>query len=190
LPIYPLLAPVIGADAMRCVDGYQHYDDHTDPISTTRRRFRADLLEESIDTGGTLQRPAMRITGPALDAADPIGLAKFYERLLGWEMVELEGPRPGYPPTDGWAKLRSPTGDMKMEFQYEQHYVPPTWPASVGEQQMMMHLDIGVADLEDGIAWALAAGATIAEHQPQRDVRVMLDPAGHPFCLFATRFSA
>lgn len=26
-----------------------------------------------------MQRSAMRITGPALDAADPIGLAKFHE---------------------------------------------------------------------------------------------------------------
>ena len=28
------------------------------------------------------------------------------------------------------------------------------------------------------------AGATLADYQPQEDVRVMLDPAGHPFCLF------
>ena len=28
-------------------------------------------------------------------------------------------------------------------------------------------------------------GATVAEHQPQDDVRVMRDPAGHVFCLFA-----
>jgi hypothetical protein len=24
----------------------------------------------------------------------------------------------------------------------------------------------------------------VADHQPQDDVRVMLDPAGHPFCLY------
>ncbi len=50
---------------------------------------------------------------------------------------------------------------------------------------MMIHLDIEVDDLDDGVAWAIEAGATLAEHQPQDDVRVMLDPAGHPFCLFA-----
>ena len=49
---------------------------------------------------------------------------------------------------------------------------------------MMMHLDIGVADLDAGVEWALAAGAVLAEHQPQEGVRVILDPAGHPFCLF------
>ncbi len=38
-----------------------------------------------------MNRPAMRITGPVLDTADPTGLAKFYERLLGRAIVELKG---------------------------------------------------------------------------------------------------
>jgi hypothetical protein len=58
------------------------------------------------------------------------------------------------------------------------------WPGVEGEQLMMMHLDIGVSDLEAGVRWAEAQGATLARHQPQDDVRVMLDPEGHPFCLF------
>jgi Glyoxalase-like domain len=48
----------------------------------------------------------------------------------------------------------------------------------------MMHLDIAVDDLEPAVAGALALGATQSEFQPQDDVRVMLDPAGHPFCLY------
>jgi hypothetical protein len=48
----------------------------------------------------------------------------------------------------------------------------------------MEHLDVAVGDLVGTVAWATAAGATLADYQPQRDVRVMLDPAGHPFCLF------
>jgi catechol 2,3-dioxygenase-like lactoylglutathione lyase family enzyme len=132
-----------------------------------------------------LSRPRMQITGPVLDSADPIALAEFYARLLGWEIVAREGPRPGYPPSDGWAKLRSPDGELKLEFQWEEHYAPPRWPAARGEQQMMMHLDIGVVDPEEGVAWAIEQGATVAEHQPQNGVRVVLDPAGHPFCLFA-----
>ena len=47
-----------------------------------------------------------------------------------------------------------------------------------------MHLDIEVDDLEAAGAQAVAAGAFLAEHQPQEDVRVYLDPAGHPFCLW------
>ena len=126
----------------------------------------------------------MTLVGPVLDAADPVRLATFYHHLLGWEIVETEGPRPGYPPEDGWAKIRAPRGNLKMEFQWEQYYVPPTWPSAPGEQTMMMHLDVEVDDLEEGVAWALRQGARLAGHQPQDAVRVMLDPEGHPFCLF------
>ena len=99
-------------------------------------------------------------------------------------MTDCKGPRPGYPPNDGWAKLRAPAGGLKIEFQPGDHYTPPVWPPVAGEQQMMMHLDIAVVDLDAGVAWALEVGATLADHQPQQGVRVMLDPAGHPFCLF------
>ena len=51
---------------------------------------------------------------------------------------------------------------------------------------MQLHLDIGVDDLAEGEARALALGAVLASYQPQDDVRVLLDPAGHPFCLFQT----
>ena len=47
----------------------------------------------------------------------------------------------------------------------------------------MMHLDVQVGDLDDAAAEAVALGATLAGHQPQDHVRVLLDPAGHPFCL-------
>ncbi len=127
----------------------------------------------------------MRVSGPTLDAADPLALAEFYERLLGWTIVAREGPRPGMPSTDGWAKLRSPSGDMKLEVQWDPHFRPPVWPSAAGEQLMMMHLDIGVADLDAAVAWAVAHGAVVADHQPQDGVRVLLDPEGHPFCLFA-----
>jgi hypothetical protein len=127
----------------------------------------------------------MRVLGPVLDAADAVALAKFYERLPGWTMTECEGPRSGYPPGDGWARLRSPSGDSKIEIQWEQLYTPPTWPPVPGEPQMMVHLDIAVEDLDAGVAWALDAGATVAEHQPQQGDNhvIMLDPAGHPFCM-------
>lgn len=47
---------------------------------------------------------------------------------------------------------------------------------------MMMHLDIEVNDLSSAVEDAFALGAT--DFQPQDDVRVLFDPAGHPFCLF------
>ena len=47
----------------------------------------------------------------------------------------------------------------------------------------MMHLDFQVGDLEAAVDDAVALGATLAAFQPQANVRVLLDPVGHPFCL-------
>ena len=131
-----------------------------------------------------MAQPKLELVGPVLDSANPLELAEFYERLTGWEIVRREGPQPGNPSNDGWALLRSPDGTQKIEVQWESNYVAPAWPSVAGEQLMMVHLDFGVDDLEAAVAWAVEAGAIVADHQPQDDVRVMLDPDGHPFCLF------
>lgn len=115
------------------------------------------------------------LTGTNLDAPDAGLLAGFYRRLLGWT-TEVDEP--------GWAVLRPPGGGSTLNFQTEQRYVRPVWPAGPGDPQMMMHLEIRVDDLDNGVAEAIAFGATLAEFQPQPDVRVCLDPAGHPFCLY------
>lgn len=63
---------------------------------------------------------------------------------------------------------------------------PKAWPLArfYADLQMMMHLDFEVGDLAAAVEHAQQLGATLAEHQPQDNVRVMLDPAGHPFCLY------
>jgi hypothetical protein len=71
-----------------------------------------------------------------------------------------------------------------LAFDESPDFVPPVWPAEAGHQRMMMHLDIAVDELAPAVADAIALGATLAEFQPQEDVRVLLDPAGHPFCLY------
>ena len=119
--------------------------------------------------------PRLTLTGTNIDAPDANALADFYRRLLGWT-TSLEEP--------GWVILRSPGAGHTLNFQTEQRYARPAWPAGPGDQQMMMHLEIQVDDLETGVAHAIAQGATLASYQPQQDVRVCLDPAGHPFCLF------
>jgi hypothetical protein len=58
------------------------------------------------------------------------------------------------------------------------------WPPAPGQQQMMLHLDLEVDDLPAAVQHALSLGATLADHQPQDTVRVLLDPVGHPFCLY------
>jgi catechol 2,3-dioxygenase-like lactoylglutathione lyase family enzyme len=120
-------------------------------------------------------RPRMTLTATVLDAPDASELAAFYQRLLGWTIGRDEGD---------WVTLRPPGGGAGLSFQTEKAYQRPTWPAGPGDQQMMMHLDIEVDDLEAAGAHARTAGAVLAEYQPQDDVRVHLDPAGHPFCLW------
>ena len=71
-----------------------------------------------------------------------------------------------------------------LSFQLEADHVPPIWPQGPGDQQMQLHLDIRVEDLVAATGFAQSLGARVAEFQPQDDVRVLLDPAGHPFCLF------
>jgi catechol 2,3-dioxygenase-like lactoylglutathione lyase family enzyme len=136
-----------------------------------------------------VKRPRMKISGPVLNAPDVAQLTRFYEQLLGWEVEELYGPRPGYPPGDGWSRLRPEDHSTKIEIQFEEHYVRPIWPGAPGTQGMQIHLDICVDDVAAGVAWAIACGATEAERQPadrdQNRLRVMLDPAGHPFCLWS-----
>ena len=122
-----------------------------------------------------MTQPQMRISATVLGAPDPQALGAFYARLLGWEVTTNEPE---------WVMIKPPDGGTGLSFQYEEGYIPPVWPTAPGKQQMMLHLDIAVNDLRNAVAWALDAGATQADFQPQDDVRVMLDPAGHPFCLF------
>ena len=115
------------------------------------------------------------LTAAVLDTADPAALARFYQQLLGWPIASED-------PT--WVTLRPEGGGAGLSFQLEESHVPPVWPATDGDQQMQLHLDIEVDDLTAATGIAVAAGATLAEFQPQDDVRVLLDPDGHPFCLW------
>src|SRR4051794_28930093 len=119
--------------------------------------------------------PRFSLASIVLDCPDAHALAEFYSRLLGWE-IGVDEP--------DWVILRNPSGGTGLSFQSEEWYRPPVWPEVPGQLHKMLHLDIQVDDLEAAGAHAVAAGAVLAEYQPQEDVRVYLDPAGHPFCLF------
>ncbi|WP_371661525.1 VOC family protein [Streptomyces sp. NBC_00280] len=119
-----------------------------------------------------------RVSTVVLDAHDAHELASFYRRLLGYE-IRREEP--------DWVLIGPPPGTegVSLAFETERAYVPPVWPTRLhGDQQMMLHLDIEVDDLAGETARAVAEGARLHEHQPQDDVRVLLDPSGHPFCLW------
>jgi catechol 2,3-dioxygenase-like lactoylglutathione lyase family enzyme len=113
--------------------------------------------------------------GVVLEAPDGPALARFYESLLGWPIAKQE---------PNGAAIQVPGTSSYLSFDSSPDYEPPTWPAEPGRQRQMVHLDIAVDDLAGSVDDALALGATLAECQPQDDVRVLFDPAGHPFCLY------
>lgn len=117
----------------------------------------------------------LRFTTTTLSTRDARALASFYEGLLGWERGSDE---------PGWVTIGDPAGGHRLGFHHDEHYRAPTWPSRPGEPSMTAHLEIAVDDLEGAVAHARECGATPAAVQPQDDVRVMLDPEGHPFCLF------
>ena len=112
--------------------------------------------------------------GTAIEAPDPAALAEFYSQLLEWPIVHQE---------PGTSVMAAPRGSTFIVFQQAEGYAAPVWPPVDGQQRTMMHFDFQVGDLDSAAADAVALGARVAEDQPQQNVRVLLDPAGHPFCL-------
>jgi catechol 2,3-dioxygenase-like lactoylglutathione lyase family enzyme len=111
-----------------------------------------------------------------LDCPDPIALAGFYGRLLGWPAPEAD--------RKGWVELDNPAGGTGLAFQRDPDYQPPTWPRP--DRPQMFHLDLAVSDLPASREHALAAGARELDLSPEHPTfQVYADPAGHPFCLCA-----
>ena len=81
-----------------------------------------------------------------------------------------------------------PGSGLHLNIQGETWYEPPTWPEEPGSLTKMLHLEIEVDDLEAAGSSALDAGGTEAPggRRPttRSGIRTMLDPAGHPLCLF------
>lgn len=133
-----------------------------------------------------MDQPRLQLTSVTIGSPNPRELAAFYIKLLGGEQTADEPPRAGEPEQSGWAQMKtiSDFGQITLNFEYEAQWQQPVWPAEPGKQHITQHLDIQVDDLDAAIAWAIECGATQDEHQFLNGVRVMRDPAGHPFCLF------
>ena len=112
-----------------------------------------------------------RLAGVSLDAADHLQLAEFYRRLLGLETL-LEG--------DDFVALKG--AGILLTSQRVDGHVPADWPTGPAPKQL--HLELAVDDLDAAEAAAVALGATAAVQQPDPGRwRVLIDPAGHPFCI-------
>lgn len=113
-----------------------------------------------------------------VDCKEPYELAKFYAELLKWEIPFHD---------DTWACVGAPGTAQGaypgILFQRNPDYQPPVWPDKPEAQQQMAHLDFAVNNLEEAVRYAIQCGAVMADEQFSDDWKVMLDPAGHPFCL-------
>jgi predicted enzyme related to lactoylglutathione lyase len=113
----------------------------------------------------------IRLGAISLDCADPRPLAEFWAELLGGDVVLAE--------EQIWAVG---LGHLLVTAMRVDGYTAPTWPEATVPKQC--HIDLAVDDLDEAEARAVAAGAVRATVQPEPDgYRVLLDPAGHPFCL-------
>ncbi len=110
----------------------------------------------------------VRFVGVSLDCADPDELADFYLRLLGGRVLWRR---------EGSVGLRVP--GVLLVPQRVAGYRPPVWPGA-----SVVHLDLTAGEeLDEPVARALELGARLADPQPDPRWRVLLDPAGHPFCI-------
>ncbi|MER5311425.1 VOC family protein [Streptomyces sp. NPDC002773] len=115
----------------------------------------------------------MTLTAVNLDCPDPLALARFYAKATGLSLHERSG--------DDFAGLVGDHG-LVIGFQRVADHRPPTWPD--GEVPQQLHLDFAVDDLDEAVARLVEWGATVPADQPRPDLwRVVLDPAGHPFCV-------
>ncbi len=102
------------------------------------------------------------------DCSDPTALAEFYQGLIGGEIE----------PQDGWIDINR-QGDVWLSFQEVDGYQPPTWPSQERGQQI--HIDFHTSDRQEHVHRAGELGAERLE--VNKGFTVMLDPAGHPFCI-------
>lgn len=116
--------------------------------------------------------------GITIDCGNAGDLADFYARLLSWEKFYS---------SEEYAAVRSPDGTHILGFQTDEGYAPPVWPWETGKQGQMMHLDLSTTDVDAAVAHALSCGAALAPIQFYDAGKVLLDPAGHPFCLCPKR---
>ncbi|WP_265446396.1 VOC family protein [Flexivirga meconopsidis] len=125
-------------------------------------------------TSATTRTPAVgTLASVSVQCADTNQLADFYRQLLdGTEFFRS--------PDD--AVIVTDVGGVYLTAMRVEDYRRPTWPAP-GEAGII-HFDIAVDELDGPVARAVELGAVEADAQPQPDLfRVLLDSAGHPFCL-------
>jgi hypothetical protein len=117
--------------------------------------------------------PVMQIAGVTIDCGDPAAMASFYAQALIGDISHED---------ETGAQVRLADGQLLL-FRHVVDYRPPTWPSQ--ELPIQLHFEYYVDDVTIAEARLHLLGATTAESQDNddADLIVMLDPAGHPFCI-------
>lgn len=124
----------------------------------------------------------MLLSSVVLDSNDANKLSEFYQKLLGWEKKIYNHGENGI-----WITLRNKEeSTTRLVFQEIENYQKPVWPPETNKQQQMLHLDFYSDNVEQDVQKALEFGASLAEYQ-SGDWKVLIDPAGHPFCIVPNR---
>ncbi|WP_232676393.1 VOC family protein [Nocardioides sp. R-C-SC26] len=110
----------------------------------------------------------------SLDCSDVRAQARFWSELLGYPIAHVQ---------DEYAMLVGSDGAPAVGFGQVEGFEPPAWPDPAGGKRF--HFDLACDDVAAVEERAVELGATLAEPQPGETWRVLLDPAGHPFCLTA-----
>ncbi|MCQ4120296.1 VOC family protein [Rhodococcus tibetensis] len=112
-----------------------------------------------------------RLGSITLDCADPSTLAAFWHGMLGGEITYQ---------SEKSVAVTTPQG-LLTAMRVPDHR-EPSWPEGTVPKQI--HLDLAVEDLDTAQTEAVRLGARVAAKQYAPELcRVLVDPAGHPFCL-------
>jgi catechol 2,3-dioxygenase-like lactoylglutathione lyase family enzyme len=128
-------------------------------------------VSESV--GAEVASPIVELAAIMLDCADPAPMVAFYAQAFAAEVSHEK---------DDGAWIHLDGGPLILIHRVDGH-TPPTWPQPDVPKQM--HFELWIDDLDEAEARLTALGATTCDHQPHRDQGnvVMLDTAGHPFCI-------
>lgn len=132
--------------------------------------MNAQTASDTASTTGA--GPVASLAMVTLDAPDhetTAALGRFWGAVLGWPVAyEAEGV----------VMLQGPAHALGIGT--VERFAAPTWPDD-GHKQF--HLDLSADDVEAAAARIVELGATRPDDQPGDTWVVLVDPAGHPFCV-------
>ena len=120
-----------------------------------------------------MEKPDIRFGTVTIDClpGQVHAMVDFYTRLLDLTLESSEDDP--FPFLSG--------KDVRIVLQPFDGFLPPSWPGN--ERGIQLHLDLSVKDLPLAAAYAKSIGAIESPVQYSKNWHIMLDPAGHPFCL-------